>query len=74
MRIFTLANSPLRLKRVGALLWLNNSDFSTSVFWPEVFGGLVDETSVYNDLFIIVRFLFAETSALPFSGLFSVEG
>jgi hypothetical protein len=74
MGIFTLANSPSRMKGVGALLWLNNSDLSTIVFWAEVFGGLVDETSVCVDLCKMVRFLFAGASTLPFSRIFLVEG
>jgi hypothetical protein len=74
MGIFTLANSPSRLKGVGALPWLINSSLSTILFWPEVLGGLIGETSVRDDLFRIVRFFFMGTSTVLFSGIFSADG
>jgi hypothetical protein len=74
MGIFTLANSPSRLKGVGALPWLIKSGLSTTLFWPEVLGGLIGETFGYDDIFIIVRFFFAGTSTVLFSGIFLADG
>jgi hypothetical protein len=68
MGIFTLANSPSRLKGVEALPWLINSSLSTTLFWSELLGGLIGETSGCDDLFKIVRFFFAGTSTVLFSG------
>jgi hypothetical protein len=71
MGIFTLANSPSRLKGVGALPCLINYGLSTIFFCPEVLGGLIGETSGYDNLFRIVRFFFSGASTVPFSGVFS---
>ena len=70
MGIFILANSPSRLKGVGALPWQINSALSTIFFCSEVLGGLMGETSGYDGLFRMVRFFFMGASALLFSGIF----